>query len=610
MTTGEKVAPKGLREAGYLTWLFVLLTACCVHVVTAQELTVLRDARQPYLLGPRFELFVDRGHRLTIDDIVSDSIAKQFRQARSPIPNFSSTTSAIWIRFSVVDSTDEYGVWLLEVGYALLDEVTLFTRSQDSSFVRSVSSSSVPVEEREIRHRLHYFHLILEKDIPQEFYLRITARTSIPVALTVRHVREFMDYDHNTQMALGLFYGALLIMMLYNLFLFFSIRDKVYLYYVLYVISYTIYQLGTDGLLKEYVITSGRDFFFWSYAGVGAFLFFGVMFTREYLATKERTKLLDHILQAIGGVALMIFFLTPIMAGGPINLVGTFIGAAYIVAGFAAAIVCRKQGFRPASYYLLALSGFFIGFIFRILRVDALVPMNFFTENAFQMGILWEVTMLSLALGNRINTLKAENARERELIRHRISSDLHDEIGSNLSSITLSSQMVQRSGRLGNLEKRRLAEITATAKETTDAMRDIVWFINPEHDELADLLLRLKEVTSKLLVGYEYTFKTSGQTIETIPDLLMRKEIYLFYKEVLHNIIKHAKASKVDINFMSQKGMFVLSVCDNGIGFEVREVNGGFGLRNLRERAERIGATFDLSSCRGEGTKITLSVPR
>jgi signal transduction histidine kinase len=610
MTTGEKVAPKGLREAGYLTWLFVLLTACCVHVVTAQELTVLRDARQSYLLGPHFELFVDRGHRLTIQEIVPDSIAEQFRQARSPVPNFSSTSSAIWVRFSVVDSTDEYGVWLLEVGYPMLDEVTLFTRSQDSSFTRMVSSSSVPVNERTVRHRLHYFHLVLEKNIPQEFFLRIIARTSIPVSLTIRHVREFMDFDHNMQMTLGLFYGALLIMVLYNLFLFFSIRDRVYLLYVCYVISYTIYQLGSDGLLKEYVFTSGRDFFYWTYAGIAGFLFFGALFTQSYLTTKQRTPVLHRVLQLIEALALLTLPFLPVLAGGPMNMIATILGTAYIATGFTAAVICRKQGFRPASYYLLALSGFFVGLLFRIMRVDALVAMNYFTQNAFQMGVLWEITMLSLALGNRINTLKAENAHERELIRHRISSDLHDEIGSNLSSITLSSQMVQRSGRLGNLEKRRLAEITATAKETTDAMRDIVWFINPEHDELADLLLRLKDVTSKLLVGYDYTFKTSGKTIVTIPDLLIRKEVYLFYKEALHNIIKHAKASKVDINFMSQKGMFVLSVCDNGIGFEVRDVDGGFGLRNLRERAERIGATFDLSSCRGEGTKITLSLPR
>jgi signal transduction histidine kinase len=140
-------------------------------------------------------------------------------------------------------------------------------------------------------------------------------------------------------------------------------------------------------------------------------------------------------------------------------------------------------------------------------------------------------------------------------------------------------------------------------------MRDIVWFINPEHDKLVDLVLRLKDVTSKVLTGLDYTFNTSGHTIETIPDLLMRKEIYLFYKEVLHNIAKHAKSSKVDIEIKSQSNRFVLTVCDNGVGFEARNVEEGLGLKNLRDRAAKIGAKLDLSSCEGQGTKITLSVP-
>jgi signal transduction histidine kinase len=169
--------------------------------------------------------------------------------------------------------------------------------------------------------------------------------------------------------------------------------------------------------------------------------------------------------------------------------------------------------------------------------------------------------------------------------------------------------MVQRSARLDDLEKSRLADIAATAKETTDAMRDIVWFINPEHDKLVDLLQRLKEVTPKLLAGCDYTFNTSGRTLETIPDLLIRKEIYLFYKEVLNNIVKHAKASKVDIEITSRHNKFVLAVCDNGIGFETASVTEGFGLKNFRDRAEKIGAKLDLSSCTGQGTRITLSVP-
>jgi signal transduction histidine kinase len=111
-----------------------------------------------------------------------------------------------------------------------------------------------------------------------------------------------------------------------------------------------------------------------------------------------------------------------------------------------------------------------------------------------------------------------------------------------------------------------------------------------------------------LLTGIDYTFNTTDHIIKTMPDLLMRKEIYLFYKEILNNIMKHSKASKVDIDIRSQSNRFVLTVFDNGIGFEVGKVQDGLGLKNLRDRAEKIGAKLDFTSCPGQGTKITLSV--
>jgi signal transduction histidine kinase len=275
----------------------------------------------------------------------------------------------------------------------------------------------------------------------------------------------------------------------------------------------------------------------------------------------------------------------------------------------AMAIVGLQNRYTPARFYLLAVMGFLIGLIVRGLCVSGILPLNYFTEYALQAGMLWEMTLFSFALGDRINTIKLEKEMEKGEMRTRIAADLHDEIGSNLSSISMISQMVRRSAKLNQLEKNRLADITATAKETTDAIRDIVWFINPQHDKFGDLILRLKDVTPKLLTDLEYTFNTSGHIIEAMPDLLIRKEIYLIYKEVLHNIVKHAHATKVDIETKSQSNRFILTICDNGGGFDVRNVKEGLGLKNLRDRAAKIGAKFDISSSTGHGVKITLIVP-
>ncbi|HEY9164624.1 MAG TPA: 7TM diverse intracellular signaling domain-containing protein [Candidatus Kryptonia bacterium] len=596
-----------------LQWAFVLQRPAYAedaHSQTsdaAQQITVLRDARKPYLIGPRLELLEDRNGRLTINDVASEAVSKQFLQANSPVPNFSATKSAIWVRFTVVDSTKEYDLWLLEVGYAMLDQVILYSGSLATGFTETILNSSTPVQERTIRHRLHYFQLPLQKNVPQQFYLRITARTSIPLSLTIRHVRAFMEYDHNTQIVLGIFYGAMLVMILYNLSLFFSIRDKTYLYYVLYVSGYTIYQLAQDGLVKEYLITEGEVFFYVAYAAIGFFILFGVQFTRTYLATDRRTKLLDHVLKVIGAGALASFILSPVLAGGPMNFIAGILAISYGVTGFTAAVLCRKRGFRPATFYMIALSGFFVGFVFRVLRVEGLVPMNFFTQNAFQMGVLWEVTMLSLALGNRVNTLKAEYDREREMTRHRISNDLHDEIGSNLSSIAVASQMMKSRSHLNTEDREQLDDITSAARKTSEAMRDIVWFVNPEHDTPHEMVEKIRETATMLLQDIDVIFEMDEKAIEGVRELQARRNIFLILKEALNNIVLHAKATAVEVNARREGGSLLLCINDNGVGFNLSDVKEGNGLRNIRNRARQMGAHLEVKSIAEKGTEICLS---
>ncbi len=604
---------------GLMSWLFLLALAfeCAAGMIQPvqagnrssknirdSDVIVLKDPKRAYPLGPHFFVYEDRSDTLTVNQIASDVMSRRFVPASSPVPNISSTKSAIWVRFTVEDSSSEYSFWLLEVGYAVLDEVRLYSGSPAAGFTETISRSSTPVQERTIRHRLPYFRLPLQKNVPQQFYLRITARTSIPLALTIRHVREFMDYDHNAQIVLGIFYGAMVIMILYNLFLFFSVRDKTYLYYVLYVSGYTVYQLAQDGLVKEYILTYGDAFFYVAYGAIGFFFLFGVQFTRTYLSTKQRTKVLDRALLLIEGGALVSLLFSPVLAGGPLNLIAGILAIGYGITGFSAAILCRKQGFRPASYYMIALSGFFLGFVIRVARVDGLVPMNFFTQNAFQIGVLWEVSLLSLALGNRINTLKGEYDHDREMTRHRISSDLHDEIGSNLSSIAVASQMLKSDSQLNSEQREELDGITSAAQRTAEAMRDIVWFINPEHDTPREVVTKIRETASSLLRDVDLSFELDEKAIQDIKDLQVRRSIFLILKESLNNIARHARASSVTVFLGREKNAVCLCVKDNGVGFSEKSIKPGNGLRNIRNRARQMGARLEIKSEPGMGTEI------
>jgi signal transduction histidine kinase len=191
--------------------------------------------------------------------------------------------------------------------------------------------------------------------------------------------------------------------------------------------------------------------------------------------------------------------------------------------------------------------------------------------------------------------------REVEQLRQRIAGDLHDEIGSNLGSIALLSQMA--SSETGD-PKNDLAEINRVARETADSMRDLVWFIRPSALGAGDFVAKLRETAATMLTGLEWTFEgtpsADGWSLE------FKREVFLIFKEALHNVRRHAAAMRVDICAGERDGFFVMSIADNGRGFATNEGSEGHGLMSMQQRAETLGGALTVESVSGAGTRVLL----
>jgi signal transduction histidine kinase len=196
---------------------------------------------------------------------------------------------------------------------------------------------------------------------------------------------------------------------------------------------------------------------------------------------------------------------------------------------------------------------------------------------------------------------------ELERLRLRIAADLHDEIGSYLGSIALESEITHRKLQVSDEVKQRLEKIASMSRRTAEAMRDIVWVINPEHDSMETLELKLKEVAAQLLKDTSHSIIVSSDTPSDNLDLDFKRNFYLVYKEALHNILKHAHATHVDITIGHQKKQLMLKIVDNGVGFDEQTVLHGNGLKNIRTRAAKMGAHLSLTSVPGKGTTIELT---
>jgi len=205
----------------------------------------------------------------------------------------------------------------------------------------------------------------------------------------------------------------------------------------------------------------------------------------------------------------------------------------------------------------------------------------------------------------------AKNLLEKQTMRTQIASDLHDEIGSELTSISFYSEMIKMQLREENTSlKITLDRIANNARAIVTTMSDIVWVINPDNDITDNLVMRMRSNTSALCTerNIQYCFNTNNQTGDLKLDMQQRKNLYLIYKEALHNAIKYAECNKISVSLSQSDHEIELMVNDNGKGFDLNEAGEGNGLTNMKRRAEEIRGMLNLHSCRNRGTTISLKV--
>jgi signal transduction histidine kinase len=220
-------------------------------------------------------------------------------------------------------------------------------------------------------------------------------------------------------------------------------------------------------------------------------------------------------------------------------------------------------------------------------------------------GVFGGVLLLA---GGLLWRARLTKRREVEALRTRIAGDLHDEIGSQLGGIALAAQLAARRADDPEKAREQFAEIERTARETNDAMHDIVWLLKPGSTNLAELVARLRETAAAQLREAECQFDAEGVTPRTV-GIEFTRHVYLFGKEALANIGKHARARTVRIHVRVAGGSLHLTIHDDGAGFDSATAPAGNGLRNMRHRAAQLGGTLQIVSTPGTGTTLTLTAP-
>lgn len=391
-----------------------------VSLVFSQTQILINDEVVRKNLTTDFFIFEDKSAVLTIDDITSGRFDHFFEVNAQVPPNKGYLKSAFWLKLNIKTEELHNFTRYLEIDYPLLDFVTCFVQSDSGKWDKKTIGDRVPFNEREIPHRNLIFRLHLKENSMQTVYLHIRSEGSLNFPITIWKPETFQSYNLEAQMVLGIYYGITIALILFNLLLFFSIRDLNYFYYVLYITTYMLLQLSLNGFAFEYLWPESTN---WTNLAtpllIGASLFTVLLFSDSFLHVEDFSIGFSRFLSGLKFTSLFVAVMPFIFSYQFSVMISAILALIVAPSVIISAILVNRRGYRPAKYFIIAWTVLLVGIVLYALKNLGVVPVGFITNYGIQIGSVLEVILLSLALADRINLLQTE-LKKNEIEKKRI----------------------------------------------------------------------------------------------------------------------------------------------------------------------------------------------
>jgi len=429
----------------------------------------------------------------------------------------------------------------------------------------------------------------------------------------------------------GVLLGGIAILLLYNLFLAFALRDAGYVYYILYLSAMAMLIVDISGIRHELLPIRELSLVYLSAAAV-----FGMAFCISFLGLRRLNPWFARVGIFIASFALFagIHYLIVVFGGvvlisGSFSLLGplTASGLASIYY-FLAPLYAYRRGVREARFLILAFGVIAVGFYWHTLRLFGLADPGFAIHHIIEVSVLAEAVLLALALADRINLLSAaKEAAERSMKqtqryfsrrilelqeeeRQQFANTLHDAIGHGL--LVLKQRLDALPGRMAQSpdQQQEINLLRGQCADLMDEVRGLSHDLHPHILERLGLRIALENMLERAFTdtGVDWLLQMSLEEGELGKE--QRIGIYRMVQEAINNVLKHARASEVLVRIRREQNAAVVEIKDDGQGVENGDsAERGIGLTTMRGRAELLGGWFQFESVPGEGSRVRFGVP-
>ncbi len=485
------------RSAALSAFFLILFSLTSASAEEAFSITPQRDYYE--IPGRHIALLEDPDKKLTIEQVAGPEYRDKFTVSKEEVPNIGQTRSAWWIRFAIENNSGEDKDWFLELNHPLIDYVSLYTRDPGGQFTERRRGRAMPFNGKEVKRRTFLFEEKLEAGETRRYYLRAQSGDGIVFPLRLMSPIEFIKSERKDQIVLGLLLGAMIIIMIYNFFIFLMSRDESYLYLVFFIFSFLFYIISENGIGNEFV---WRKFSWMSMncilLAVSLVMMSSSLFMQKFLETKIHVPRLHRAIVVFPVLGAVILALTGALTPFFGNTAYFFIvipamGVTFVLAIIliVTGVIRWRQGSRPARFFLIAWGALILGACVYILKALRVLPESFLTHQGVPLGGAVQMVLLSLGLADKIRTMNIEVYKLKDSIEER---------NRNLESIMEQAQMASNEllnvGREEEAMGKRLQEtsmeqaslgeeMSASFEELTSAIESIVDSVFHQEEERA-----------------------------------------------------------------------------------------------------------------------------
>lgn len=491
-------------------------------------------------ISSRLQIFEDKSNNISFNKVIQEN----FTTTTSLVPNLGISTSDFWIKIPITNNTNIEKLFL-ELSLSIIDYIEFYYPIENGQYEIIRTGDAYPFYDRKYNDPYYLFDLDISKGESKIYYLKVTSNEAIQLPIKIGTQTNIYTQIKNRDILSGIYIGIMLVMIFYNLFIYFSVRDKSYIYYVVYILCILLTQTSLQGYTLQYlwfnnsVITKYSLIILPSLSAI-----MGMFFMNFFLQTKKYSKKLNKVVFflvapyffAIGLSLFNIFGLSQIIIQVNSGVVSLYM--------LITPIIVYKKGYQPAKYFLAAWSVFLVGVVIYILKDFEVLPFNNFTRYTMQIGSGIETVLLSFALAARINIYKKERleavqeneklVREQNVILEQKVIERTNELNKALNHLKQTQSQLVEAEKMASL-----GQLTAgIAHEVNNPINFITSNIFPLREDIKDL----KSILNKYAeINSATNLSEKLQEIEQLKDELQYEYLLEELEGIIHGIEDGAK---------------------------------------------------------------------